>query len=125
MFPVYATLHFLPPLLLRPQSFFRNPLKILQRSLIGSLKSSAFLSTFVVIFLSHICVYNNAWKARNTNLGKFVLLFAKSRWWWWWAGALTAFGLFWEEKKRRVELASEFSYFHPSLSSIVINVDAI
>ncbi|CAD6565887.1 MAG: hypothetical protein CYPHOPRED_000084 [Cyphobasidiales sp. Tagirdzhanova-0007] len=59
--PVYAALHFIPPILLRRKQFMNSPFSVLLRSLRGTARSSAFLSTFVVIFQSVICLRHQTW----------------------------------------------------------------
>lgn len=49
MLPIYSALHFVPSLLLRWRLFRADPARFFMKASVGSLRSSAFLGTFVVI----------------------------------------------------------------------------
>src|SRR5258708_38221725 len=62
MFPVYGALHFIPMLLFRRQVFMREPLFVSLKSLKGTVRSSMFLSVFVLIFQCESCqIFHCAW----------------------------------------------------------------
>lgn len=61
MMPAYAALHFIPPILFRQKQFLRDPLAMLLRSFKGTLRSCTFISTFVVIFQSLVCLRHQTW----------------------------------------------------------------
>ena len=50
IFPVYGALHFIPMLIFRRKMLAKAPLRILLRSLKGSVQSSTFLGVFVFIY---------------------------------------------------------------------------
>ena len=50
MLPIYSVLHFAPAILFKWKASIRDPGKVLVRSGLGSLRSSAFLGVFVVIY---------------------------------------------------------------------------
>ena len=54
--PVYTALSFAPALVLRRKAVMRDPMGYLSRSAVRTFRSSAFLSTFVFIFQSWMCL---------------------------------------------------------------------
>ena len=50
MLPIYSVLHFAPAILFKCKAFIRDPGRVLVKSGLGSLRSSAFLGVFVVIY---------------------------------------------------------------------------
>ena len=50
MLPVYGALHFIPPILFKWTNFLKDPGSVIMRAGLGSTRSSAFLSVFVVTF---------------------------------------------------------------------------
>ena len=52
MLPIYGALHFVPAVLFKRKAFAEDPGKVLVRAGMGSLRSSAFLGVFVVIYQS-------------------------------------------------------------------------
>jgi hypothetical protein len=50
MFPVYGALHVIPMILFKRKQFSKEPLAMLLRSLKGTVRSSTFLSVFVLIY---------------------------------------------------------------------------
>lgn len=50
MLPIYSVLHFAPAVLFKWKASIQDPGKVLVRSGLGSLRSSAFLGVFVVIY---------------------------------------------------------------------------
>ncbi|KAH8092537.1 hypothetical protein BXZ70DRAFT_898184 [Cristinia sonorae] len=120
MIPIYGALHLIPMLLFKRKAVFNQPLKMLLRGLLGTLRSSSFLGVFVVIFQAYNCSKYNlhtaltALRSSQTpsllaTLARFVpqtlvdVLIQKPSWWL--GGALCGLSLFVEEKHRREELA--------------------
>jgi hypothetical protein len=52
MLPIYGALHFVPAVLFKWKVFTQDPGKVLVKAGLGSLRSSAFLGVFVVIYQS-------------------------------------------------------------------------
>lgn len=52
MLPIYGALHFVPAVLFKWKMFTQDPGKVLAKAGLGSLRSSAFLGVFVVIYQS-------------------------------------------------------------------------
>jgi hypothetical protein len=50
MLPIYSALHFIPAILFKRKAFMEDPARMLFRASIGSLRSSAFLGVFIVIY---------------------------------------------------------------------------
>jgi len=98
MLPVYTSLHLVPMLLLRTKHFLKEPIKLLTRTGIASLKSGGFFATFISLYQYQICLHRNlmaaGWVTSNPKLLYYV------------AGMICAgVSIFIEEKKRRSELA--------------------
>jgi len=103
--PVYLALHTIPPLVLRRKMTLRDPQRFLLRSIIGTLKSSAFLGFFVAIFQSLICFQRHAFTWLEELGFKRLARISAHRWWSWVFGFSTCLSLFVEDKRRREELA--------------------
>jgi len=107
IFPVYGALHFIPMLLFRRKVFMREPLFVSLKSLKGTVRSSTFLSVFVFIFQSLLCIkiqaHQSKWAQQLTSR-KFRDALFMSRVSWWLSGAISGFALLVEEKRRRAEL---------------------
>lgn len=52
MLPIYGALHFVPPILFKWKNFLKDPGAVIVRAGLGSMRSSAFLGVFVVIYQS-------------------------------------------------------------------------
>lgn len=110
--PVYLVLYFIPALFLRTKAFIRSPLKIVLRSLFGSLRSSLFLAAFVNLWQMVFCapkqlqlwLLQRAW-ARD-NLPQGFLRSLGSPHWAGPAGLATGLSLFVDDARRRSELAA-------------------
>jgi len=50
--PVYGALHFIPSILFKWKKFLKDPGSVIVRAGLGSIRSSAFLGVFVVIYQS-------------------------------------------------------------------------
>ncbi|KAJ6495454.1 hypothetical protein C8R45DRAFT_1095086 [Mycena sanguinolenta] len=111
MLPVYAALHFLPPILLRWKQFRADPGRVLVRSGLGSVRSSAFLGAFVVIYQGSTCFKHQAFaRLMASPLARALLpqpvidLFI-SKGSFWVTGFLAGLASLVEEERRRAELA--------------------
>jgi len=107
MFPVYGALHVIPMILFKRKQFSTEPWAMLLKSLKGTVRSSTFLSVFVFIYQSLLCMKNcvhaSQWakdtlppKIRQALVGRgsfWVLAFS------------VGMSLFVEEPRRRAELA--------------------
>ncbi|CAK5264658.1 unnamed protein product [Mycena citricolor] len=62
MLPIYSALHFLPAILFRWKMFRADPGRVLVRAGAGSLRSSAFLGVFVVIYQANNCLRTKLWE---------------------------------------------------------------
>ncbi|KAI3615700.1 hypothetical protein WG66_011736 [Moniliophthora roreri] len=115
MLPIYGALHFIPPVLFKRKTFVQNPLSVLSRSAIGTMRSSAFLGVFVIIYQSINCFNHSLHEYIYTRLSptspvhripKWLIdLVLASKWSFWLPGFLSGLALFIEEKRRRAELA--------------------
>ncbi|KAJ7255851.1 hypothetical protein B0H12DRAFT_1202125 [Mycena haematopus] len=111
MLPVYSALHFIPPILLRWKQFRADPGRVLIRSGLGSVRSSAFLGAFVVIYHGTICLKHQSYARIMSSpfLRKLLpqpvidLLISKGSYWI--PGFLAGLASLIEEERRRAELA--------------------
>ncbi|KVI07064.1 hypothetical protein Ccrd_014562 [Cynara cardunculus var. scolymus] len=90
-FPLYFSLTFVPFVVLRLQKFMDAPIKTSWHAVIGAVRSTAFLSSFVGIFQGVICLHRKAASQDH----KLV---------YWLAGGLAALSVLLEKKGRRGEL---------------------
>ncbi|KAI8582245.1 hypothetical protein K450DRAFT_228052 [Umbelopsis ramanniana AG] len=98
MLPVYGTLHFVPMLLLRTEHLKRDPVKLLSKTTVATMKSGAFLASFVMLYQYQICGHRNLVKAGLTTFN--------SKYLYWLAGFICSYiSIFFEDKRRRTELA--------------------
>ncbi|KAF7304701.1 Sulfate permease [Mycena kentingensis (nom. inval.)] len=111
MLPVYSALHFIPPVLFRWKNFKEDPGRMLLRSGLGSIRSSAFLGVFVVIYQCSVCMKSQAYQCiiessfwRSIIPRRlFELLISKGSFWI--PGFLAGLALLIEDGRRRAELA--------------------
>ncbi|KPV76961.1 uncharacterized protein RHOBADRAFT_51936 [Rhodotorula graminis WP1] len=101
--PVYAGLHFVPPLLFRSKAWMKRPSTFLLKSLLGTLRSCSFLASFVTLFQGLVCLQRHIYLSPRVPPWIRQLVVHKA--WYWFAGLSTGLPLFIEEKKRRRELA--------------------
>ena len=59
MLPIYGALHFIPAVLFKRKAFMQDPGRMLLRATVGSMRSSAFLGVFVVIYQSRFSSLSN------------------------------------------------------------------
>ncbi|KAL7585537.1 uncharacterized protein LOC111895032 [Lactuca sativa] len=90
-FPLYFSLTFVPFVVLRLQKFMEAPFKTSWHAVIGAVRSTAFLSSFVGIFQGAICMH------RQVASKDHKLVY-------WFAGGLAALSVVLEKKGRRGEL---------------------
>ncbi|RDB20199.1 hypothetical protein Hypma_013067 [Hypsizygus marmoreus] len=116
MLPIYGALHFIPAILFKRKAFSQDPGKVLVRAGWGSMRSSAFLGAFVVIYQTMFCYKHKLHKyltllrlTKTSNPLKYVpqpfidALVSKASFWF--PGFMAGLALFVEEKRRRGELA--------------------
>lgn len=91
-FPLYLSLSTVPVLVFNTNAFMRKPLKSVSRSLLNAVQSTAFLSTFVSIYMGAVCLHRKL-DLPDHKLNYFVV------------GLLSGCSLLVEKKSRRSELA--------------------
>ncbi|KAI8393947.1 uncharacterized protein BYT42DRAFT_487758 [Radiomyces spectabilis] len=98
MMPVYGTLHFVPMFLLRRHSLKKDPVKMFSKTTIATLKSGAFLASFVTLYQYQVCMHRKMVEKGWTTFNHRVLYYI--------AGFICSYSsIFLEDKKRRSELA--------------------
>ncbi|KAI8461158.1 hypothetical protein BY996DRAFT_4573839 [Phakopsora pachyrhizi] len=99
MLPTYAILHLIPSLLFRRKVLFKDPIKFILSILKKTSKSSLFISSFVWIILYSVCIPSRVYELSNKRI--------RLRGWSWngFVGFMTCLSLFWEDPRRRSELA--------------------
>ncbi|KAF9406971.1 hypothetical protein BGZ94_002885, partial [Podila epigama] len=96
--PVYATLNFVPLLVLRLKRLMADPVNVLSKTSFNTFRSSIFLAVYVVIYQSQICghrnLVKNGWMQSNN---KYL----------YWLFGVTCSGaaIMVEQESRRAELA--------------------
>ncbi|ORZ10262.1 hypothetical protein BCR41DRAFT_338819 [Lobosporangium transversale] len=96
--PVYATLNFVPLLVLRMKRLLANPVSVLSRTSFNTLRSSIFLAVFVVVYQSQICA--------QRNLVKHGWLKGNNKYLYWLFGVTcSGSAIMVEQESRRAELA--------------------
>ncbi|KIP03793.1 hypothetical protein PHLGIDRAFT_110411 [Phlebiopsis gigantea 11061_1 CR5-6] len=118
--PLYGALHFIPMLLFKWGVVYNEPLKMLTKAGVGTLRSSTFFGMCVVIYQSWFCFKHNLWtrltalkgSTRQTFLTRIVALLPQSvidlfasKLSFWLGGILLGLSLFIEDTQRRGELA--------------------
>ncbi|KAI0782562.1 hypothetical protein C8Q75DRAFT_727422 [Abortiporus biennis] len=127
--PIYGVLHYVPMLLFKRGRLLKDPLRMFLRSGWGSIRSSAFLGVFVIIYQTFFCFKSNMYEyltylrnlpstsksplpAHLSLLSYLAKLLPQSmvdlwisKFAYWLPGLLCGLSLFVEEKKRREELA--------------------
>ncbi|KAG8860496.1 hypothetical protein FRB96_003750 [Tulasnella sp. 330] len=104
--PMYGALHFIPMLVFRRKIFASAPLRMTIKALLGTLRSSAFLGAFVMIYQSFICLLHFAHAMPiHGKIADAIRKLIAGKPMWWIGGFLSGLSLFVEEKKRREELA--------------------
>ncbi|KAF9541211.1 hypothetical protein EC957_003344 [Mortierella hygrophila] len=71
IFPVYATLNFVPLVVLRMKRLLNDPVNVLSKTTFNTFRSSAFLAVFVAYYQTQICTHRNllnaGWKLGNSK----------------------------------------------------------
>ncbi|GAA5973669.1 hypothetical protein JCM11641_005071 [Rhodosporidiobolus odoratus] len=103
--PVYAGLHFIPPIVFKWKVFRKDPSSALIKSLLGTFRSCSFLASFVVIFQGLFCFKRHIYDAVHNRVPRWLETILMHKSYYWLSGFATCLALFIEEKKRRRELA--------------------
>ncbi|KAF7725989.1 hypothetical protein EC973_009135 [Apophysomyces ossiformis] len=98
MMPVYGTLHFVPMLLLRTKHVMNEPTKMLSKTALATLKSGAFLASFVTLYQYQVCLHRNLVESGWTKFNSKYLYYL-------YGFTCSYSSIFLEDKKRRSELA--------------------
>ncbi|KAF9930300.1 hypothetical protein FBU30_000646 [Linnemannia zychae] len=98
IFPVYATLNFVPLVVLRMKRLLKDPANVLSKTTFNALRSSVFLGVLVSLYQVQICSHRNLLKA-GWGVGNSKYLY--------WLFGLTCGGaaIMCEQESRRTELA--------------------
>ncbi|ORX55559.1 hypothetical protein DM01DRAFT_1362575 [Hesseltinella vesiculosa] len=98
MMPVYGTLHFVPMIFLRTKHLKKDPTKMISKTAWATLKSGAFLATFITLYQYQVCSHRNLvqsnWFRGNSKYLYYLFGFVCSY-----------SSIFLEDKRRRSELA--------------------
>ncbi|KAI8337292.1 hypothetical protein BC941DRAFT_352914 [Chlamydoabsidia padenii] len=98
MMPVYGTLHFVPMILLRRKHLQKDPAKMISKTTWATLKSGAFLATFVTLYQYQVCMHRNLIDAGWIKFNHKYLYYI--------FGFICSYAsIFLEDKRRRSELA--------------------
>jgi hypothetical protein len=97
IFPVYATLNFVPMIALQMVQFMQDPLSLIKKRSVNTVRSSVFLATFIASYQSQICLHRNLIKSHGLNFD--------SKYLYWLAGVFSSAAIFIEHKSRRADLA--------------------
>ncbi|KAF9998549.1 hypothetical protein BGZ80_005522 [Entomortierella chlamydospora] len=98
IFPVYATLNFVPLLVLRMKRLAKDPINVVSKTTFNTLRSSVFLAIFVAGYQTQICTH------RNLLLAGLPL--GNSKYLYWFIGLVCAgVSIMVEQESRRAELA--------------------
>ncbi|KAF8837288.1 hypothetical protein BDN67DRAFT_973164 [Paxillus ammoniavirescens] len=108
-FPIYGALHFIPMVLFKRSAFLSNPLRMLARASLGTIRSSAFLATFIAAFQSWFCFKHHMHaivsSQKMLKIPQVIFKLLGSKYSYAIGGFFGALSLFVEEKRRRGELA--------------------
>ncbi|KAL9713226.1 hypothetical protein Ac2012v2_004467 [Leucoagaricus gongylophorus] len=118
--PVYGALHFIPSILFKWKTFLKDPGSVIVRAGLGSIRSSAFLGVFVVIYQTLFCYEHmlhryltriklglmptNSVVAAFKRIPQSVIDLLISKFLFLVIGTLSGLSIFVEEKRRRSEL---------------------
>ncbi|KAF9115864.1 hypothetical protein BGX27_006105 [Mortierella sp. AM989] len=98
IFPVYATLNFVPLVVLRVKRLLKDPINVMSKTTFNTLRSSVFFAIFVAGYQTQICSHRNL-LAAGLPLGNSKYLY-------WLFGFICAgTSIMVEQESRRVELA--------------------
>ncbi|KDR84159.1 hypothetical protein GALMADRAFT_236835 [Galerina marginata CBS 339.88] len=121
MLPIYGALHFIPAVLFKRKAFVQDPGQMLLKATVGSMRSSAFLGVFVIIYQTMFCYKHKLHKILTllrtgavpaalltsplAKIPQWVTDLLISKFSFWALGLASGLSLFVEEKRRRGELA--------------------
>lgn len=94
MIPVYASLNFIPQLILKTQNLLDFPIESIKKMAESTAISCSFLSSYVFLFQSGLCLHRNLLPHSLEPKYLFYLL-----------GFITGFSILVEQKHKRAELA--------------------
>ncbi|KAF9363903.1 hypothetical protein BGX34_003062 [Mortierella sp. NVP85] len=98
IFPVYATLNFVPLIVLRMKRLLKDPVGVISKTTFNTLRSSVFLAVFVAGYQTQICAH------RNLMLAGWPV--GNSKYLYWLFGLVCAVvSIMIEQESRRAELA--------------------
>lgn len=97
MFPVYASLHTIPPIIFGLKRVLKNPSNFIRACLKNSVRSSSFMATFIIIFQSLLCAYR--------KLHREGLVHGDHPYNYWIFAFIASVSVFVEKPSRRAELA--------------------
>ncbi|KAJ3404298.1 hypothetical protein HDV05_007240 [Chytridiales sp. JEL 0842] len=98
IFPVYASLNFVPMFVLKTRQLLKTPVKITAKGLFNAVRSASFLSALVSSYQALVCMDRDL--IRKGRLAK------DNKYLYYWIGFLSCGGsIFIEDKRRRSELA--------------------
>ncbi|CAJ0926438.1 3151_t:CDS:2, partial [Entrophospora sp. SA101] len=96
VFPVYATLNFVPMIALKILQFIKDPKSLVKKSSVNTVRSSLFLSSLIITYQIQICLHRNITKSIGLNWD--------SKYLYWLAGVFSCATIFIEHKSRRTDL---------------------
>jgi len=97
VFPMYFSLHLAPPLLFKTKAFLADPVASALRSAHNGVRSSSFMSSYIMFFQTLLCT--------QRNLMALGAIREEWRYAYWLMGFLASASIFVEKKERRSELA--------------------
>jgi hypothetical protein len=107
--PVYGAVHFVPLLLFKRAAFARTPIRMILRTLWGTVRSTAFLSAAFAVYQGWFCMMQNAHRAvggqRSGVVPEWFRASLVSRPAHWLGGLIVGLSVFIEAKHRHGELA--------------------
>jgi len=96
IFPVYATLNFVPMIALKYAQFMKDPKSLIKKRTANTVRSSVFLATFITSYQTQMCLHRNLIKSFGLNWD--------SKYLYWLAGIFSSAAIFIEHKSRRTDL---------------------
>jgi len=92
VFPLYASVTFVPMIVLKFFKVLRSPFRFLFQGIAGATQSATFLAAFVALYQSVVCGHRKAFNVDHKII-------------YWIAGVVSSLSIFIERKSRRAELA--------------------
>lgn len=103
MFPVYASLHTIPPLVFGLKRVMANPLKFSEACLKNSIRSSSFMATYILIFQALLCTHREMFR-RGIVTNDYKMNY-------WIMGFLSSASVLIEKNTRCIELSLYVLYY--------------